>query len=220
MAGVVLRYKEFWGDQESQNDVLSIAGTNVCVPVLCPIDKRVNAVFFSDRHADGRTDLSAPHPVFDALPFVVGVDIFVPAAAPPTGTAAVELRSRGGGPVRTVNFPNFASATDVVTVQLNDFERLADGGRSECLRPARIAFKLHRWRHARVVRVKAFVNGKRVARRRGHDIKRITLRGLPRTGKMRIRIVATHSSGSKLVSTRTWRGCEKGKPRVRRVGPR
>jgi len=122
VGGVILRYKELWGDQGPESDVLSINGTNVCVAAICPISKQVNALFFFDRNSDGRTDLSSPHPAFNALPFVSAADIFAPAAIPPTGTTSVELRSRGGGPVRAVNFPNFASVTDAVTVQLNDFE--------------------------------------------------------------------------------------------------
>jgi hypothetical protein len=51
------------------------------------------------------------------------VDLFIPAASPPTGTVRVDLTSRGAGPVREVSFPNFSSTNDVVTVQLNDFER-------------------------------------------------------------------------------------------------
>jgi hypothetical protein len=60
--------------------------------------------------------------VFFALPFLSGVDLFIPAATPPTGVVSVALRSRGAGPVRTVNFPNFPSSTDSVSVNLNDFE--------------------------------------------------------------------------------------------------
>jgi hypothetical protein len=120
---VIIRYKELWGDQGSESDILAINGTNVCNPATCPIEHQVNAVFAFDRGSDGRTDLSAPDPAYSSLPFVTGVDIFVPAAIPPTGKVSVALTSRGAGPVRTVNFPNFASATDAVIVQLNDFER-------------------------------------------------------------------------------------------------
>jgi pimeloyl-ACP methyl ester carboxylesterase len=213
VAGVILRYKELWGNQGPQNDVLSINGTNVCTDVLCPISKQVNAVFFSDRRADGQSDLSQQDPVYSSLPFVIGVDLFVPAAIPPAGKVTLELRSRGGGPTRVVNFPNFPSVTNVVTVQLNDFEAREplDG----CLRPSRIGFKLHRMRGTRIVRVEAFVNGKRVLRRSGRDLGRVELSGLPRGGKMSVRIVATHSTGSKVVSKRSWSGCEKGKPSVR-----
>jgi hypothetical protein len=111
--------------------------------------------------------------------------------------------------------PNFASLTDVATVQLNDFERT--DGTAPCLRPSSVAFKLHRVRGARVVRVEAFVNGRRALRTSGRDIYRIILRRLPRDGRMSVRIVATHNTGSKVVSARTWNGCTKGKPRVRRI---
>jgi hypothetical protein len=91
------------------------------------------------------------------------------------------------------------------------------GAGGACLRPSKIGFKLHRVEGTRVVRVEAFVNGKRKLVRTGHDVKRIELAGLTRTGKMKVRIVATHNTGSKVVSTRSWNGCKKGKPTVRLV---
>lgn len=84
-----------------------------------------------------------------------------------------------------------------------------------CLRPSRMAFELHRRRGTRVVRVDAYVNRRRVLSRSGADIRRVVLRRLPRDGRMGIRIVATHSTGSKVVSSRSWKGCHKTKPRVR-----
>jgi hypothetical protein len=141
VSGVVIRYKELWGNQGSQNDVLSFNGTNVCNAAICPISKQVNALFFYDRGADGRTDLSSPDPAFSQLPFITGVDIFLPAARPPTGKVSVSLRSRGG-PARTLNTPNFASTTDGLVIQLNDFEQpvagAGAGGGTRCL-PRRLA---------------------------------------------------------------------------------
>jgi pimeloyl-ACP methyl ester carboxylesterase len=215
VAAVVLRYKELWGNQGAQNDVLAVNGTNVCVEVICPISKQVNALFWSDRKADGQSDLSAPDPVYSQLPFVSGVDLFVPAAIPPAGKTTVELRSRGAAETRTVNLPNWASATDIVTVQLRDFELTQTV--QQCLRRSSYSFKLHRVRGTRIRRAAAYVNGSLVLRQKGRDLGRITLSGLPRDGKMTVRIVATHSSGSKVESTRTWDGCKKGKPRVRRI---
>ena len=87
----------------------------------------------------------------------------------------------------------------------------------ECLRPAAIGFKLHRVEGTRVVRVEAFVNGRRRLVRTGRDLRRVELTRLARTGRMTIRIVATHNTGSKVVSSRSWSGCRKGKPRVRRI---
>jgi pimeloyl-ACP methyl ester carboxylesterase len=211
VAGVILRYKELWGDQGSQSDVLSLNGTNVCNAALFPISKRVNAAFFLDRFADGKTDLTTPHPVYSALPFVTGIDIFLPASIPATGKTTVALRSRGAGPVRTVNFPNFASLTDVITVQLRDFELKPN---SACRRPSRIAFGLHPGREARVVGVEAFVNDKRWLQSSGRDLRRVVLSDLPRDGKLTVRIVEILSDGSRVISTRTWNGCRKGKTRV------
>ncbi|HEX8053583.1 MAG TPA: hypothetical protein VF517_11375 [Thermoleophilaceae bacterium] len=91
------------------------------------------------------------------------------------------------------------------------------GGASDCLRPARIGFRIHRTGRNRVVRVDAFVNGRRKLLRRGRDITRIELSKLPRKGSMKVRIVATHNTGSKVVSTRTWSGCVKGRPTVRQI---
>jgi hypothetical protein len=129
VSGLILRYKELWGDQGAESDVLSLNGTSVCNEVLCPISKQVNAFFFYDRGLDGRTDLSTPDPIFSALPFITGADVFVPAARPPDGKLTASLRSRGAGPVRTLNVPNFPSTTDGVVLQFNDFdEPVARGG--------------------------------------------------------------------------------------------
>jgi hypothetical protein len=96
------------------------------------------------------------------------------------------------------------------------FKGAAAGG-GGCLRPSSLPFKIHRSKHSRAVRVEAYVNGKRRLRQTGRDIKRITLTGLTRSGKLTVRVVATHNTGSKVVSTRSWNGCTKGKPRVRKI---
>jgi hypothetical protein len=96
------------------------------------------------------------------------------------------------------------------------FKEDAPGG-GGCVRQSSATFKIHRIEGTRVVRVEAFVNGKRRLRQTGRDIRRITLKGLKRSGKLSVRIVATHNTGSKVVSTRSWKGCTKGKPRVRRI---
>jgi hypothetical protein len=120
---IVIRYKELWGDQGAQNDVLKTNGVNVINAATSPISNLTNTMFVFDQASDGVSNLSAPIPIFFAIPFLSAVDDYIPAASPPTGTVSVSLRSRGAGPVRTVNFPNFPSSTDSVTVQFNDFER-------------------------------------------------------------------------------------------------
>lgn len=119
---LVLRYKEFWGDQGAQSDVLKINGQNILNPATSPIEKRTNGIFVLDAGSDGVSDLSTPVQPFFSLPFLTGVDLFLPAASPPNGKVTVGLRSRGSGPVRRLNFPNFPSSTDLVSVVFNDYE--------------------------------------------------------------------------------------------------
>jgi hypothetical protein len=70
----------------------------------------------------------------------------------------------------------------------------------------------------RITRAEAFVNGRRTLVRRGRDLREVTL-DLPATGTLKVRVVATHSSGAKVVSTRTYDGCTKTKPVTRVVRP-
>jgi hypothetical protein len=88
------------------------------------------------------------------------------------------------------------------------------GGRS-CVDRRRYTFRLRPPRGARVVRVQVFVNGKRKVARKGRNIKQVTIRRLPRA-KFRVRVVSTFSNGSKRVSTRTYKGCAKTRPRTQR----
>jgi hypothetical protein len=88
-------------------------------------------------------------------------------------------------------------------------------GARSCVDRRKYSFRLHRARGARVVAVKVFVNGKRKLARKGRDIKRVTIRRLPKR-KFKVRIVTTFSNGSKRVSTRTYKGCAKTKPSTRR----
>jgi hypothetical protein len=122
VAGVNIRYKELWGDQGAESDKLLIDGTSVCTPILCPISKQVNAFFAFDRNRDGKTDLSSPDPVLGELPFIQGGDVYIRASSPPDSTVSFQLISRGIGPARTLNIPNWDSLTDGFTIQWNDFE--------------------------------------------------------------------------------------------------
>src|SRR5213596_1557016 len=124
VSAVMIRYKELWGDQGSENDQLPINGLNVCTEVLCPISKQVNAFFAFDRNDDKQTDLSEPDPILSQLPFIQGADVYIPASSPPDETVSFQLISRGGGPVRTLNIPNWDSSADGVTIQWNDFDKL------------------------------------------------------------------------------------------------
>jgi hypothetical protein len=89
--------------------------------------------------------------------------------------------------------------------------------RKRCVDRRKFSFRLHHAKRARVVKVVVYVNGKRKLRRRGHSIRRITLRRLPKK-RFKVRIEATQSTGGKLISTRTYRGCRKSRPHTRRGG--
>ena len=120
---IMVRYKEFWGDQGSQNDVLTVNGTNVINAATNPISHLTNAMFAFDQGSDGVSDVSSPIPVFFGIPFVSAVDLFIPASSPPRGTVRVALASRGSGHTHRVNFPNYPSSNNTVSVQWNDFDR-------------------------------------------------------------------------------------------------
>ena len=57
--------------------------------------------------------------MFFALPFLSGVDLFIPRGHAASGTAGRAQVARGRA-ARKVNVPNFASSTDAVSVNLDD----------------------------------------------------------------------------------------------------
>lgn len=83
-----------------------------------------------------------------------------------------------------------------------------------CVDTRKFSFKLHHPPGARIVKVEVFINGKRTMRKTGTNITKLTLKRLPKK-KFVVRIVATQSSGSKLISKRTYKGCKKSKSRTR-----
>jgi hypothetical protein len=82
-----------------------------------------------------------------------------------------------------------------------------------CVDTRRFKFRFHHDAGARVVRVQVYVNGALRIDRRGRDIKRLTLRRLPER-RFVVKIVATQSSGTVLITRRTYHGCRKTRPRT------
>jgi hypothetical protein len=80
-----------------------------------------------------------------------------------------------------------------------------------CVDRRRFSFRLHHGPRSRIVEVRVYVDGKLKFRRRGHDLRGVVLRRLPHR-TFHVRIVTIHSNGSRLVSTRRYRGCKKGHP--------
>ena len=82
-----------------------------------------------------------------------------------------------------------------------------------CVDRRRFSFRIHQHRK-RIVRVKAYVNGKLIARFHRNRIGRITIRRLPQ-GLFQLKIVAVTSDGQKVTSVRTYRGCKKSRPHTK-----
>jgi pimeloyl-ACP methyl ester carboxylesterase len=118
----IVRYKEWWGDQGERSDALEINGLNVLNETNAPIDKRAIGVFAFDAGSDGVTDLTTPIPTLFALPFITGVDVFVPVSDPPTGTISVAARTRGSDRTELVNVPDWVSADHRISIHFNEYE--------------------------------------------------------------------------------------------------
>jgi hypothetical protein len=121
---LIMRNKEFWGDQAADSDVLTVNGSNIVTAAICPLNKLVIAIFVCDKDADGKSDLTAPIPYFfSAISFFIsGADLYIPAANPPNGTIPLVLTPRGGGgATQVINVPNWVSSKDRIAVQFNDF---------------------------------------------------------------------------------------------------
>ena len=69
---------------------------------------------------DGVTDLSAPIPTLNSLPFISGADVSIPSS--PRGTIHLTLTPRGGGgQVETLNVPNWPSSGHTVSLVFTDW---------------------------------------------------------------------------------------------------
>jgi hypothetical protein len=115
---VLTRYREFWGDQGANSDVLLLNGWNIISPTNSPISKRVNAMFVGDDGLDGMDDLVTPNPFYFALPFITAMDVFIPGADPPDGVIHLENVSREGFAAE-INVPNWATSTNVTSIVLH-----------------------------------------------------------------------------------------------------
>jgi hypothetical protein len=219
-SAVIIRYKELWGDQGPESDVLKINGLSVCTADICPISKQVNALFAFDFNSNGQSDLNSD-PALSGLPFIGSVDVFIPGSTPPNATTTYELTSRGAAPARTQRIPNWESPNDAVTIQWNDFEfseGFAPGGGGghggkpgSCKKP-RLTFRIPQPRGGRIVKVSAFVDGRRVKTVRGHRVTRIKLKRPAGKKNFTVRIVKVSDRGRRSVSIRHYRGCKKTRP--------
>jgi hypothetical protein len=115
---VLTRYREFWGNQGPNSDVLTVNGFNIISPTNSPISKRVNAMFVFDDGLDGVNNIVTPNAFYFALPFITAMDVFIPAADPPDAVIAVANTSREGLSA-AINVPNWASSKHVTSIVLH-----------------------------------------------------------------------------------------------------
>jgi pimeloyl-ACP methyl ester carboxylesterase len=119
---VIQRDKEAWGDQGVYNTLLAINGVNIVNAANSPIVKRTTSFFVYDLGLDGQSNLAEPIEYYHSLPFITGVDLFLPAAAPPDARIRLTLMDRGGnGMMQVINLPNWPSTNHRISVQFNDF---------------------------------------------------------------------------------------------------
>ncbi|MCS7480623.1 hypothetical protein ACFFQW_20765 [Umezawaea endophytica] len=126
-AFTVLRNREWWADQATDNDRLEFDGVDVLAPAVAPRARQVLAGFVFDDGCDGVSVPGTPPVPFGSLPFLTGVDTYLPAQ--PSGTIRVTETVRGGaGRSRTVAVPNWPSDQHTISLQFKDYLDRAFGG--------------------------------------------------------------------------------------------
>lgn len=124
----VLRNEEWWGDQGARNDSLAINGKSVLTAENSPRSNRTIGIFVHDAGSDGESG-SVTDPPPSGLPFLIGIDLVIPAAEPAEGTTSVRATPRNGDGDETVCLPALSSTKHRMSVQFNSYHHLlnADG---------------------------------------------------------------------------------------------
>jgi pimeloyl-ACP methyl ester carboxylesterase len=129
-AVTVVRNREWWADQATDNDRLEFDGVDLLAPAVAPRVRQVLAGFVFDDGCDGASVPGTPVPPFGSLPFLTAVDTSLPAQPDARGTIRVTQVPRGGaGRTRTIAVPNWPSAEHSTSVQFKDYLDRAFGGR-------------------------------------------------------------------------------------------
>jgi hypothetical protein len=85
------------------------------------------------------------------------------------------------------------------------------GGGGDCVDRRKFAFRIKQPRGGRIVRATAYLDGKKLKTVRSKRVTRLIISRFPK-GTHTLRIVAQHASGKKTITTRRYRGCNKGAP--------
>jgi hypothetical protein len=85
----------------------------------------------------------------------------------------------------------------------------------KCVDTRKFSFRLRNTAGRRAVRAEVFINGKRKKVFTGSNVTKITIKKLPKK-KFKVQILVTSDNGAQRTSSRTYKGCKKGKASTRR----
>lgn len=114
---IISRDKEFWGERPLEKDILAINGVDVINEVTGEFVNRTNVVYVFDQNADGESYIDEPVGFLHSVPFMTGVDLFVPTDM----VRITAIPREGKGKMQNINIPGWASDYHRVSVQFNDF---------------------------------------------------------------------------------------------------
>ena len=126
---IIIRNKELVGDAQNYpnlppiaNDSLTIMDKEICSETSMPASNRTVGLCLFDARSDGQSDLTRNLEDFASLPFISGIDLFIPGETPPSKTISMVLKGRqNGGLTQVINVPNWCSTKNKVTIQFHDF---------------------------------------------------------------------------------------------------
>lgn len=124
---VIVRDKELVGDADSypaqpalENDSLTINGQELISASAILAQNATIGLYIYDAGSDGQSDVSQGIADFASIPFVNGLDLFLPAMTIAPATISVVLEGRqNGGVIQQINVPNWSSATEKITVHFD-----------------------------------------------------------------------------------------------------
>jgi hypothetical protein len=123
------------------------------------------------------------------------------------------LRGRGDA-LRRLIAGRFDDSADVHNVSGGRYDPATGGNQLRPNRP-RLRFKLRGPRGQRVVAVRAYLDGRRVLRRRGRRLRAVVVSLDPSRRSFRVRIVARTNVGARVVIKTRYRDCKRGRTTVR-----
>jgi pimeloyl-ACP methyl ester carboxylesterase len=121
-SNIVISRQNDWRDA----DILEINGVSV-LPAIGGIAKNLIGLFVYDNNADQVSNLTQPIPLYHAITFMSGIDLYMPAAEPPDGTISIVVRPRwGDGKTQVINVANWASSQHAMSFLVNDYVQEID----------------------------------------------------------------------------------------------